>query len=222
MSAVIVEIRAAEGGEDAKLLVQEQFAIYIRLGARRDINIELVDERPGFLAFRATGKEAWSLFQHEVGGHRWQRVPPTEKRGRVQTSTITIAVLPEPTETQIVLRDGDLDFKFCRGSGNGGQHRQKTDSAVQLTHLPTGTTVRCESERSQTQNKETARAILRAKLWQLEHARIHGSRDDARRAQVGSGMRGDKRRTIRVRDDVVNDHITNRQWKFKAYTRGDW
>lgn len=169
-----------------------------------------------------SGKHAVETFKDEPGGHRWQRIPPTEKRGRVQTSTITVAVLPEPTEAQVVLREGDLDFKFCRGSGNGGQHRQKTDSAVQLTHKPTGLSVRCETERSQTQNKETARGLLRARLWQLEHERVNGSRDDDRRRQVGSGMRGDKIRTIRVRDDVVNDHVTGRQWKFKDYERGNW
>ncbi len=131
-------------------------------------------------------------------------------------------MLPEPTATQVVLRDADLDFTTCRGSGAGGQHRNKTESAVQLTHRPSGIAVRCESERSQASNKETVKAILRAKLWQLELTRVHGARDDDRRRQVGSGMRGDKVRTIRVRDDVVNDHVTGRQWNFRDYARGNW
>jgi peptide chain release factor 1 len=169
-----------------------------------------------------SGKHAVETFKDEPGGHRWQRIPPTEKRGRVQTSTVTVAVLPEPTETQVVLRETDLDFKFCRGSGNGGQHKQKTDSAVHLTHKPTGIAVRCESERSQNANKETAVAVLRARLWEVTQLALDGKRAYERKSQIGSGMRGDKRRTIRVRDDVVNDHETGRQWRFKDYERGNW
>ncbi len=185
-------------------------------------NLELVEERTGFIAFRATGKGADATFKDEPGGHRWQRIPPNEKRGRVHTSTITVAVLPEPTPTQVVLREDDLEFSTCLGSGAGGQHRNKTESTVQLKHKPSGLMVRCESERSQAQNKETARAILRAKLWQAEQERVSGARNDDRKRQVGSGMRGDKRRTIRTQDDTVNDHFTGRSWKFKQYARGDW
>ena len=169
-----------------------------------------------------SGKRAAETFKDEPGGHRWQRVPPNEKRGRVQTSTITVAVLPEPTDTQVALRDEDLDIATCRGSGAGGQHRNKTDSAVIMKHLPTGLTVRCESERSQTQNKETARQVLRARLWQFEQDRASGARAADRRSQLGSGMRGDKRRTIRTQDDSVVDHLTGRSWRFKRYARGDW
>lgn len=185
-------------------------------------DLELVEERTGFIAFRVTGKGAWETFRNEPGGHRWQRIPPNEKRGRVHTSTITVAVLPEPTPTQVVLRDADLDFATCRGSGAGGQHRNKTESAVVLKHLPTGLMVRCENERSQAQNKETARSVLRARLWQLEQERASGARADDRKRQVGSGMRGDKRRTIRTQDDVVNDHETGKQWRFADYRRGIW
>jgi peptide chain release factor 1 len=149
-------------------------------------------------------------------------VPPTEKRGRVHTSTITVAVLPEPPETVVRLDERDLDETTMRGSGAGGQHRNKTDSAVRLVHRPTGIVVRAESERDQSQNRRTARAVLRAKLWELETSRASGARAADRRAQVGSGMRGDKRRTIRTQDDQVNDHVTGRTWRYKAYVRGDW
>ena len=185
-------------------------------------DVELVEERAGFIAFRVTGKRAWETFKDEPGGHRWQRVPPNEKRGRVHTSTITVAVLPEPTEAQVVLREADLDFSTCRGSGAGGQHRNKTESAVVLKHLPTGIVVRCENERSQNQNKETARAVLRARIWEVTQLALDGKRAYERKQQVGSGMRGDKRRTIRTQDDVVNDHTTGRQWRFKDYVRGNW
>ena len=169
-----------------------------------------------------TGRGAWETFKNEPGGHRWQRVPPNEKRGRVHTSTITVAVLPEPTEAQVVLRESELEFSTCRGSGAGGQHRNKTESAVILKHLPTGLMVRCENERSQAQNKETAKAVLRARIWEVTQLALDGKRAYERKRQVGSGMRGDKRRTIRTQDDVVNDHETGKQWRYKDYARGNW
>ena len=165
---------------------------------------------------------AAALFSVEGGGHRWQRVPPNEKRGRVHTSTVTVAVLPEPTPTQVVLRESDLDEQTCRGSGAGGQHRNKTDSAVQLRHVPSGIVVRCEAERDQSQNRRVAREILRARLWEAARGAAQAARDTQRRSQVGSGMRGDKRRTIAVQRDEVVDHVTGRSWRFKDYVRGDW
>ena len=149
-------------------------------------------------------------------------MPPPEKRGRVHTSTVTVAVLPEPPETVVRLDERDLEESTMRGSGAGGQHRNKTDSAVRLVHRPSGIVVRVESERDQSQNRRTARAVLRARLWELEQSRATGARAADRRAQVGSGMRGDKRRTIRTQDDQVNDHVTGRTWRYKAYVRGDW
>lgn len=140
----------------------------------------------------------------------------------MHTSTVTVAVLPEPPDTVVRLDERDLDESTMRGSGAGGQHRNKTDSAVRLVHRPTGIVVRAESERDQSQNRRTARAVLRAKLWELERSRVTGARAADRRAQVGSGMRGDKRRTIRTQDDQVNDHVTGRTWRYKAYVRGDW
>lgn len=162
------------------------------------------------------------VFAGEAGGHRWQRVPPTEKRGRVQTSTVTVAVMPEPTAFQFVVRDQDLEVSTCRGSGPGGQKRNKTETAVQIKHRPTGLLVRCDQERSQPQNRAMALALLRARLWALESARRGADEAEARRLQLGSGQRGDKRRTIRVRADQVVDHVTGRSWSYKAYVRGDW
>ena len=149
-------------------------------------------------------------------------MPPGEKRGRVHTSTITVAVLPEPTAAELRLHPGDLSIVTCRGSGPGGQHRNKTESCVAITHLPTGLTVRCESERSQHQNRETALALLRARLHAAEQKRLFATRADFRRRQVGSGMRGDKRRTIRCQDGVVVDHVTGRTWTLRAYEKGEW
>jgi peptide chain release factor 1 len=192
--------------------------------ARRSavFDLALTYEGEGILVFRVQGPGAAEAFRDEAGGHRWQRIPPGDKRGRVQTSTITVAVLPEPSATELRLAPGDLDWVTCRGSGPGGQHRNKTESCVVVTHKPTGLSVRCESERSQHQNREAALALLRARLHQAEVERRSAARADDRRRQVGSGMRGDKRRTIRCQEGVVVDHPTGRTWALRSYEKGEW
>ena len=185
-------------------------------------SFDLLTERPGIVVFKVSGKKAVATFANEAGGHRWQRIPPTEKKGRRQTSTITIAVLSVPRDSELRIDNRDLDWKTCRGSGAGGQHRNVTDSAVQLTHKPTKIAVRCESERSQHFNRETALQMLRAKLLLLQKSEARASRTAARRAQVGSGMRADKRRTIRVQDQRVTDHLLEKSWHLKDYLRGNW
>lgn len=182
----------------------------------------ILEQRSGILIFQVLGPKAAELFQTEPGGHRWQRIPPTEKRGRVQSSTITVAVLPEPTHAQIQIRDQDLEFQACRGSGAGGQNRNVTNSAVQITHKPTGLMVRCETERSQHQNHATALSLLRARLWEAEQNRVIGTRAQDRKQQVGQGQRGDKRRTVRYQDGIVTDHVLGRTWKLREYLKGDW
>jgi peptide chain release factor 1 len=172
------------------------------------------------MVLQVEGKGAKKAFAQEGGGQRHQRVPPTEKRGRVQTSTCTVAVLPVPTETEIYVDPRDLEWSMMRGSGAGGQARNKTSSAVLLKHLPSGLAVRCESERSQLQNKETALSILRARLLEsATHAETEG-RNKARRGQLGSGMRGDKARTYRHQDDVVTDHTTGKKAQLSRVLRG--
>ena len=132
----------------------------------------------------------------------------------------TVAVMSEPTEAQVSIRESDLEMQMIRGSGAGGQKRNKTSNCVMLRHKPSGTTIRCESERSLTQNRASAISLLRARLWAKQNAALTGERDANRRRQVGSGMRGDKRRTIRA--DGVIDHVTGKRWEFKQYSRGDW
>lgn len=181
-----------------------------------------MDSRPGITILRVTGKNVARLFANEPGGHRWQRIPPTEKNGRVHTSTVTVAVMSEPTETQLHLVESDLEWLYCRGSGAGGQHRNVTDSAVQLKHVPTGVMVRCESERSKMQNRQVALSVLRARIWEIRENEASKGRAADRKAQVGSGMRGDKRRTIRVQDGIVTDHVLDKKWPLKQYLRGEW
>jgi peptide chain release factor 1 len=220
--AIIVEIRSAEGGDDAKLLVKDQFAVFARRAQRKDLDCEIIDQRDGFLAFRVTGQGAEAAFKDEAGGHRWQRIPPTEKRGRVHTSTVTVAIMEEPTEIELRINPGDLDWRFSRGSGPGGQNRNKVETAVDLTHIPTGVQVHAESERSQTDNKRCALAALRARLWVSMKDKADRERAATRKAQVGCGARGDKTVTIRTQDGQVTFHATGRKIRLKDYLAGDW
>lgn len=183
---------------------------------------DILEERAGLCVLRVTGRGAAETFKDEAGGHRWQAVSPTDKKGRVHTSTITVAVLPEATEAQVQLDERDLEWQTCRGSGAGGQHRNVTASAYQVKHVPTGIIVRAENERSQHLNKQFALETLRARLWERKQNQLDGARSDIRKRQVGSGMRGDKRRTIRTQDDSVVDHESGRTWRYKDYIRGNW
>jgi peptide chain release factor 1 len=185
-------------------------------------SIALVERRGGAVVLRISGPNARALFEGEVGGHRWQRIPPNEKRGRVHSSTITVAVLDEETIDRLVIAESDLEWSTCRASGSGGQHLQKTDSAVVLVHIPTGIRVRSEGDRSQHHNRDQALDTLRERLGKQRRDERASARAADRRAQVGSGMRGDKRRTVRVQDDIVTDHVTGRTWRFRDYKRGAW
>lgn len=220
MESVLIEIRAAEGGEDAKLLVREQFIIYGKVAARQSFELEVVEERPGIMVFRASGRGVAKAFANESGGHRHQRIPPTEKRGRVQTSTVTVAVLEVPKESEVRIDERDIEWTTCRSSGPGGQNVNKTESAVQVTHKPTGLQVRCESERSQLMNKATALATLRAKLQATATSTANRDRNDTRKRLIGCGERSDKTRTYRWQDNIVSDHQTGKKSTMDKVRRG--
>lgn len=222
MESIIVEIRAGEGGDDAKDLVRVQFDVYRKYTSHRNLTIEKIEERPGFIAFRASGRGAVSAFSTEKGGIRWQRVPPSEKGGRVHTSTVTVVALPEPKPIEVQIDERDLDWQFFRGSGNGGQKKNKTSSAVRLTHGPSGIQIRVESERSQLLNKEAALTMLRARIYAAKRSKRDASRWQKRKRQAGSGMRGDKIRTIQCQNGQVVDHVSNWRISLKKYLRGSW
>lgn len=200
---------------------------WISLASTRSIasggsfSLALLDQRPAIIILEISGPGSKKSFVNESGGHRWQRIPSTEKRGRVQTSTITVAVLDPVNMQDVVIDDGDVERQVFRGSGAGGQKRNKTASAVRLTHRPTGIVIRYESERSQAQNLRVARALLAARLQQQLDVKTQTIRHAIRKEQVGTGMRGDKVRTIRVRDDRVTDHLTGRKMSVKQYFRGE-
>jgi peptide chain release factor 1 len=180
----------------------------------------VIDARPGFLCFTAAGAAASRWFAGEAGGHRWQRVPPTEKKGRVHSSTVTVVVLEPATATAVEIRPEDLEEDFCRGSGKGGQHRNKTSTAVHLRHLPSGLHVRVDGGRSQSINRQTALALLRARLQAERDAAEFAARWAERRTQAGSGMRGDKIRTVQVQGDTVVDHRRGTRMSYRRYARG--
>lgn len=169
-----------------------------------------------------TGVGAKRLFANESGGHRWQRVPPNEKRGRVHTSTVTVAVLDPDDVASTALRPQDVEVTTTRGSGPGGQARNKTETCVVATHRPSGLTVRIDNERSQHQNRAMAYKVLAAQLYQLERDNHKLAKDDDRKLQVGSGQRGDKVRTYRTQDDQVTDHRTGVKSNLKRWYDGVW
>lgn len=175
---------------------------------------------PGFLSFSVKGKSA-KIFEKEKGNHRWQRIPPSEKRGRVHTSSVTVAVLDDKQSTQVELDYSDIEFRTYKAGGKGGQHRNKTDSAVEVTHLPTGIISKCDSERSQYQNKQLALELLERKLNDQFSNAYLTQRSEERRAQVGTGLRSDKIQTVQEQNGHVVNHITGKKLSLKRYLKGD-
>lgn len=218
--SVIVEIRAAEGGDDAKMLVLDQYVIYAKYANANGCTVAMLDERPGMIVFEVVGQRSSALFSHEGGGHRWQRTPPNEKRGRVHTSTVTVAVLPVESAQEDAIAAADVEWVAVRGSGAGGQARNKTSNAVSMRHIPTGLSVRVESDRSQWHNRQAATRFLAAKVSAVAKAELADAVRASRRGQVGSGQRGDKIRTVRVRDGRVTDHRTGKKASLARYSAG--
>lgn len=213
---VVVELRQGAGGEEAALFAYDIYRMYTMYAATRGFKIEVISlnetELGGIknITFTVIGEGAYSRFKFESGVHRVQRIPVTESNGKIQTSTVTVAVLPEAEEVEVDINPSEIKIESCKSSGAGGQHINKTESAVRLTHIPTGIVIECDGERSQLQNKEKAMKLLYTKLYDIKEKEQNDQIASTRKSQVGTGDRSEKIRTYNYPQSRVTDHRINK------------
>lgn len=199
---IILEVDGAAGGDEAKIWARELLRMYMRYAEMKRFKVEMLDED----TIKISGRFAFGHFKFEAGVHRVQRIPETEKRGRVHTSTAIVSILPELEDIDLHVRDEDIEFEAYRSGGHGGQNVNKVSTAVRLKHIPTGIVVTCQTERQQNQNRELALELLRAKLWEAELSKRQEMISELKSTQIGKGMRAEKIRTYNFPQDRVTDH----------------
>lgn len=209
---VILQVSGAAGGEEAKLWADELLRMYTRFLERAGLKTENVDDGIIGISGIFNGKPPFGLFKYEAGVHRVQRIPTTEKRGRVHTSTATVSVLPQLEDIDLHINPADIDFEAFRSGGHGGQNVNKVSTAVRIKHIPTGIVVTASNERSQGQNREIAMNLLRSQLWEIEIEKQHNEISSLKSTQVGRGMRNEKIRTYNFPQDRLTDHRINKSW----------
>ena len=205
---VLLEVKGAAGGDEAKIWARELIRMYQRYAEIKGFRTEILDET----TLKISGRNSFGLFKYEAGVHRVQRIPETEKRGRVHTSTAVVSALPELEDIDLHIRDEDIEFEAFRSGGHGGQNVNKVSTAVRLRHKPTGIVVTCQTERHQNQNREYAMKLLRAKLWEIEIEKRNEMISELKSTQVGKGMRAEKIRTYNFPQSRVTDHRIGKSW----------
>jgi len=206
---IILEVKGAAGGDEAKLWAEELLRMYTRLAQRKGLSVEKLDE----YVIKIAGRNAFGILKYEAGVHRVQRIPSTEKRGRIHTSTATVSVLPELEDIDLHINPDDIEFEAFRSGGHGGQNVNKVSTAVRLRHKPSSIVITAQAERSQIQNREIAMKLLRAKLWEIELEKRATQIASLRATQVGRGMRAEKIKTYNFPQDRLTDHRINKSWK---------
>ena len=209
---IILQVSGAAGGEEAKIWGDELLRMYMRFSERVGLKMENVDDGVLSISGKFKGKSPFGLFKYEAGVHRVQRIPTTEKRGRVHTSTATVSILPKLEDIDLHINPADIEFEAFRSGGHGGQNVNKVSTAVRIKHIPTGIVVTASNERSQGQNREIAMNLLRAKLWEAEVEKQHEEISSLKSTQVGRGMRSEKIRTYNFPQDRLTDHRINKSW----------